>query len=877
MRDFIFEQSVACSKVVRRGKNRLMLLLCGLLFISQLTGISFVHAAEYAVFMEKGSVITEIMSPEADDPSAGRAIRWRQVSLSPAVVETGLLNKGDMIKLDLFDDRVYSAIVDRVVKNINGTFTVRARVNGHPMGYLLISTTCDSSLGLIHIPEITEKYLIIDDPGLNRHYLLELDAGKMDEPEGGPSLTAPSPPPEELESDLINKQIETAELGPLDHAIIDIMIVYTPAALSSAGNLEIIQNRIAQSMEIAQLTLDNSAVYISLNLIHSAQVDYVESGSSEMDLRRLAYRKGNYYDPVGYMDEALDWRDTYGADLVSLFALVNDVSGRGFLLQDKHGDPINGFNLNSIIWAGIGYTFIHEIGHNMGLHHHWEQNTSPGPTQWFNWPENKWSAGWRWVEADEKRYCSIMTYGGGVYYTDGQNHSRVPLISNPGINHNGTPSGHPEHGDNARTLREIKQIIAAYRTRVLPEGEIVAWGSNDHGQCNVPEPNEGFVFVDCGQFHSVGLKKDGSIVAWGSNLNGETDVPDPNSGFVAVSAGLEHNLGLKYDGSIVAWGINSFSECNVPEPNSGFVAVSAGTQLSLGLKCNGTIVLWGNECPVLEPNMGFVAAAASNRFMLGLKSDGLIIARGVNDHGQCDVPAQNSDFVALAAGMNHSLGLKTDGSIVVWGSNLSGQCDVPGPNSDFVALAAGMNHSLGLKTNGSIIAWGSNLSGQCDVPEPNSDFLNMAGGLYHSLGIKGYGKSESALIVNPPLHKVSKDAGITTFTIMIDGTESLNWTAAVISGEEWLSINTETTGTESGMISVSYEQYEGANIRTGYVFVNALGATGSPKIVKVIQTSLSLEKICNAVLGRTTDAEGLDNNQDHLLNVADIVHLMILD
>ena len=86
--------------------------------------------------------------------------------------------------------------------------------------------------------------------------------------------------------------------------------------------------------------------------------------------------------------------------------------------------------------------------------------------------------------------------------------------------------------------------------------KVVAWGVNDHGQCNVPPLNSGFVAAAAGYLHSLGLKSDGSIVAWGSNTYGQCNVPAPNSGFVAVAAGFCHSLGLRSDGSIAAWGWN---------------------------------------------------------------------------------------------------------------------------------------------------------------------------------------------------------------------------------------------------------------------------------------------------------------------------------
>ena len=95
-----------------------------------------------------------------------------------------------------------------------------------------------------------------------------------------------------------------------------------------------------------------------------------------------------------------------------------------------------------------------------------------------------------------------------------------------------------------------------------------------------------FVLVLCGGRGALAAE----VVAWGNNGNGQCDVPEPNSGFVAVAGGGDHSLGLKEDGSIVAWGSNSYSQCNVPEPNEGFVAVAAGRRHSLGLKaCQYTL------------------------------------------------------------------------------------------------------------------------------------------------------------------------------------------------------------------------------------------------------------------------------------------------
>jgi hypothetical protein len=289
-------------------------------------------------------------------------------------------------------------------------------------------------------------------------------------------------------------------------------------------------------------------------------------------------------------------------------------------------------------------------------------------------------------------------------------------------------------------------------------GTIVAWGSNEYGQCTVPTPNAGYTAVAAGSAHSLGLKTDGSIVALGDNTYGQCNVPSPNTGFTAVAAGggtsSSHSLGLKTDGSIVAWGYNNWGQCNVPLPNAGFTAVVAGSAHSLGLKTDGTIVAWGDntygQCSVPSPNTGFTAVAAGYCHSLGLKTDGSIVAWGYNNWGQCYVPLPNTGFTAMAAGVHHNLGLKTDGSIVAWGSNEYGQCTVPTPNAGFTAVEADWEFSLGLKGDGAIVAWGKNDYGQCNVPTPSRGFTAAAAGGYHSLAILGYLPADVLSVLDVP-------------------------------------------------------------------------------------------------------------------------------
>jgi hypothetical protein len=254
--------------------------------------------------------------------------------------------------------------------------------------------------------------------------------------------------------------------GPLDWASIDVMVVYTPAAKNWARNSGGINNVIAQAIEKSQMALDNSQVYLDLNLVHSAEVLYRESGDSSTDLRRLR-DTGD-----GHMDRVHEWRDLYQADLVVLMAEITDVGGRAYLLNTKNGRPDTGFSIIRVQQASSTLILMHEMGHNFGLNHHRNQNAYSGPTNWIHWPENTWSAGWRWVGVNGRRYCSVMTYESGSYFDDGHFHTIVAHISNPDVTHDGVPTGDPVYGNNARTLREIKHVVAAYRGNAPETGSV---------------------------------------------------------------------------------------------------------------------------------------------------------------------------------------------------------------------------------------------------------------------------------------------------------------------------------------------------------------------------------------------------------------------
>ncbi len=256
--------------------------------------------------------------------------------------------------------------------------------------------------------------------------------------------------------------------------------------------------------------------------------------------------------------------------------------------------------------------------------------------------------------------------------------------------------------------------VAVFR----PGYPIIAWGRDDYGQVtDAPDGND-FVAIAAGKRHCLALKSDGSLVAWGYNNHGECNVPD-GTDFTAIAAGTYHSLALQSDGSIVVWGDDSLGQIADKPSGNDFIAVTAGDHHSLALKSDGTIVGWGRnfygECdaPAPDPGTVYTAIAAGRYHSLALQSDGTVKAWGNNNQGQTSIydGAAGEVHVAVAAGYNYSFLLRDDDVLISWGGGDWLESDIPRyhyrqPDSnDFVAIAAGTDHIMVLTSDGKVFDW----------------------------------------------------------------------------------------------------------------------------------------------------------------------------
>ena len=414
---------------------------------------------------QKGSDINSELTQNEKNQiiSFNSAIRARQINFNDQLRSIKSINEGEVIKIYLFNDKSFDAVIKNVITDVNGTKTITSKINGFEFAYCIITISDQATMMKIDIPENKEKYITRMRPQERTTYILQLDINNLDELEGSSPII-----PENL-NDLKNENsnqekqniklkepASQLKLDVNDPATIDVMIVYTPAASAWATTNEgSINNTIADAMANANLASSNSGLGITFNLVHSYEVNYTEVTASD-DLDALT-TNGD-----GIIDDVHTNRDLYSADMVPMFTLENLTGGLGWLLNNKYGKDNIAFCINRVQQASWSYTMIHEMGHNMGAHHHKDQITQPGPTSWTNWAENTWSAGWRWTDG-ANYYCDLMTYSGSGDFADGHSSTRIAYFSSPNFTDHGQTTGDAVYGDNARTLKEVKHYVAQYK------------------------------------------------------------------------------------------------------------------------------------------------------------------------------------------------------------------------------------------------------------------------------------------------------------------------------------------------------------------------------------------------------------------------------
>ncbi|MCL2511325.1 MAG: T9SS type A sorting domain-containing protein [Bacteroidales bacterium] len=362
-------------------------------------------------------------------------------------------NVGDTLLLDFFEDKQYKSVIQRVAINCDGRTSITSKIVDSEFAYCYMVVSATTITISADLPFGDECFFAAIKKG--QAYIAQFNRSELHKT----ALECSVAMIEHQEQKIQERKAENEIRGFDDPVIIDVLVVYTPAAEVWAladGGVTDIHDLIDIALQVSNTIMDNSETGVTFNMVYKHKTFYEETDTVE-DLYRIT-------DPWdGYMDEVHVLRDQYYADEILFIPKVDFTGGVAWLLDDE-----NGFNpdyyavaLSRVQQTSWTYTAVHEIGHNMGCHHHADQNYQPGPGLFY------YSSGWRGTTLQGNKFSTVMTYESGVYFDDGIDHKRVPYFSSPDIFFEGTPMGTPL-ADNVQTIKRTKTAIAAYRTAPTP-------------------------------------------------------------------------------------------------------------------------------------------------------------------------------------------------------------------------------------------------------------------------------------------------------------------------------------------------------------------------------------------------------------------------
>lgn len=215
---------------------------------------------------------------------------------------------------------------------------------------------------------------------------------------------------------------------------------------------------------------------------------------------------------------------------------------------------------------------------------------------------------------------------------------------------------------------------------LVSDGSFRLWGSyNALNFSAPPTPGQSHTKLALGRSHVASLLDNGEIVAWGSNTLGQCNVLALPAGvtYVGVEAGWDHTVALRSDGLIVGWGDNARGQLNTPALPAGvkYTRVFTATRSTGAVRSDGVMLTWGeNTLTLPNPSGTHVASAAMGGYLYCdvygtcedwwnasiLDNDGAVRTLGDDSFSQRTLPTlpSGSGFLAVDGGFGvHNVGI----------------------------------------------------------------------------------------------------------------------------------------------------------------------------------------------------------------------------
>lgn len=351
----------------------------------------------------ENDIFTEINTPQESvtelSDSSRRVLQRRAVKVDFDTLKAKIRNRGARARLNLFDNRSVTVQVTDV-QGTGNRFVAQGYVEGQPNSEVTLSVNDDVLMTNIHDHDTDENYEVRTTSD-GTHMVEALEATDSDcEAIEAPDQAVAAEDTEEIDSN---------PLAPTP--VVDMLVAYTPAALTRVGSLKAMEALIQMGIADTNRAYIDSGVPASVRLVGILKLTQNETSNFSTDLGALRSKTDGKWDAVHAE------RARLGADQVTLiggYTANSSVAGIGYI----NAAAASAFTIVKSTTFGQ-YTFSHELGHNIGLNH------SDG------------------MENTSGRFRTVMAYG---------TYKRVKRFSNPSLPYNGYATG-TSSKDSAKILR----------------------------------------------------------------------------------------------------------------------------------------------------------------------------------------------------------------------------------------------------------------------------------------------------------------------------------------------------------------------------------------------------------------------------------------
>ena len=435
--------------------------------------------AGQAGLVPRAAALARPLAPEELPPpqASTRVLRSRSVAVDAdqlARTRTAVAEaRPAVLRLNLFPDVGLNAVIERTAETRSG-YSLSGHIQGQPHSAVTFVADGQSLAGAVHAKQGT--YAIVFRNG-TVHSIREVEGDLQCGFDGLLPRAA-------VRRD--TGALATMAAGGDDGSEVDLLVVFTPAALAIEGGLRQMRAGIDLAVAWTNQAYAASGVNIRLNLVAAVAVDYQEFRTyGDKGIANQNADLGRLVDPAdGFLDEVHVLRDRHAADVVHLIVDQPSGGGVGNLLRPDAEDPATrAFSISNSLSSYPAF-LAHEVGHVMGLLHDRytviARKGLPSDQTYTDYTPAHYAHGYvnqRAFESgapEESRWRTIMAYNFQCS-DEGFRCRELPRFSNPQQRHpasTGAPLGVPGDqptdavdgpADAVRSLNETRGLIAGFR------------------------------------------------------------------------------------------------------------------------------------------------------------------------------------------------------------------------------------------------------------------------------------------------------------------------------------------------------------------------------------------------------------------------------